>query len=220
MGKKMLKRDAKRIALRRMEEAARTEHDFKQVIRQWDHLDDNRERRERDHEVIRSDEIMLQYDRVNEKGVGEIRTDIEVVIPNPVRCLWWRLIMRGDFIDMLFCNPDDMWQLVEDKDISILLKGLTEKQKEVIYLRVVRLFTTTNVSKMLDKTDRAVRKLYNATLDGLQDRLAKRIREGLTQDKYPEMTLDKGIFLETYELRQKREKAKKEATPDETGGGE
>lgn len=45
--RKQLVRDIKREALRRMEDAARTEEDFQNVIEQWDHLDENREQREK-----------------------------------------------------------------------------------------------------------------------------------------------------------------------------
>ena len=51
----MLHREARALALRRIEESARTEEDFREVIRWWDKLDSNRERRERDHEKGRSD---------------------------------------------------------------------------------------------------------------------------------------------------------------------
>lgn len=36
-----------------LEDGARTVSDFKEVIREWDHLDDNRERKERYHEIGR-----------------------------------------------------------------------------------------------------------------------------------------------------------------------
>ena len=45
----MLHREARTLALRRIEESARTEDDFQKVIEWWDKLDENRERRERDH---------------------------------------------------------------------------------------------------------------------------------------------------------------------------
>ena len=42
----MLHREARALAIRRIEESARTEEDFKEVIRWWDRLDVNRERKE------------------------------------------------------------------------------------------------------------------------------------------------------------------------------
>ena len=49
--KKKLKRELRREALTRLEEAARTQNEFNEVVAWWDKLDENRERRERDHEV-------------------------------------------------------------------------------------------------------------------------------------------------------------------------
>jgi len=42
----MLHREARALAIRRIEESARTEEDFKEVIHWWDRLDANRERKE------------------------------------------------------------------------------------------------------------------------------------------------------------------------------
>ena len=42
------------MCVTRLEEAARTEADFREVVKNWDRLDDNRERRERYHEILRS----------------------------------------------------------------------------------------------------------------------------------------------------------------------
>ena len=50
---KRLKREIRAEALRRLEEAARTESDFLTVVDEWNKLDRNRERRERDHENLR-----------------------------------------------------------------------------------------------------------------------------------------------------------------------
>ena len=52
---KRLKREIRAEALRRLEEAARTESDFLTVVDEWNKLDRNRERRERDHENLRGD---------------------------------------------------------------------------------------------------------------------------------------------------------------------
>ena len=50
----MLHREARALAIRRIEESARTEADFQNVLYWWDKLDANRERKERDHEIGRS----------------------------------------------------------------------------------------------------------------------------------------------------------------------
>ena len=51
--KTMLKKELRAIALKRLEDGARTVSDFEEVIREWDLLDSNRERKERYHEIGR-----------------------------------------------------------------------------------------------------------------------------------------------------------------------
>ena len=57
--KKQLVRDIKAAALERLEEAARTKEDFEKVIELWNKRDENRERKERYHEVCRGDNVPL-----------------------------------------------------------------------------------------------------------------------------------------------------------------
>lgn len=82
--KTMLKRDLRAIALKRMEDGARTASDFEEVIKQWDHLDANRERKERYHEIGREN-----ID--SRKDVAPLA----IVIPAPINHAYWRQLMKG-----------------------------------------------------------------------------------------------------------------------------
>ena len=60
--RKKLKRELRAEALARLEDSARTQRDFENVIAWWNRLDANRERRERYHELSRSgDDVPLDY---------------------------------------------------------------------------------------------------------------------------------------------------------------
>lgn len=60
--RKKLKRELRAEARVRLEDSARTQRAFENVIAWWDRLDANRERRERYHELIRSgDDVPLDY---------------------------------------------------------------------------------------------------------------------------------------------------------------
>ena len=199
MGREMLVREIKAAALSRMEDAARTEDDFKKVIKQWNHNGKNRERKERYWEIGRPNIEMLHCDKVNEDDEkGRIKEVLEVVIPRPLEHHWWRQLMRGDFIDTIYDNPYEMWQFIEDWDISSIVKGLTNKQKDVLYLRAVRLYSAVLIARYHGKTDRAVRKLFAATIDSIRDKLAPVIREQIKAE-YPQMTLAKRDFLFWYD---------------------
>ena len=205
MGKKLLVREAKRIALLRMEEAARTKDEWNDVIVQWNQLDRNRERRERYNEVSRPNALMLHWDKTNPNDEnGKLKSFLEVVIPQPLRFYWWRQILAGDFLETIYDNPNEMWQIIEDWDIASIIKTLTDKQKVVMYYSFVRLLSSAEVADMQNKTDRAVRKLRAATLEKIQDELFLKI-ERLVKAKSPELTFDKGIFYSIY--KEKKQKA-------------
>jgi len=199
MGREMLVREVKAAALARMEDAARTEDDFKKVVTQWNHNDKNRERKERYWEIGRPNTEMLHWDKTNENDEkGIIKEVLEVVIPRPINHHWWKLLMRGDFIDIIYDNPTEMWQFIEDWDISSIVKDLTKKQKEVLYLRAVRLYSAVQIAYSQNKTDRAIRKLLAVTLDSIRVKLAPLIREQI-KAQHPQITLEKREFIAWYE---------------------
>jgi len=169
-----------------MEAGARTAEDFNNVVKQWDHLDENRERKERYHEMGRSQQtLILGY------------TDGQI-IPIPFLHYAWREAIKGDFISFIFDTAEDIWQIVEDTDIALQIKALTDKQKVVFFLSTVRYCTPQQIACYQDKTDRAIRKLLTAALDSIRDKLAEIIRKQIKAGA-PDMTIAKRQFLEWYE---------------------
>jgi len=58
-----LRYEAHRVALLRLEEAARTEKDFENLVKEWDRIDRNRVEREADNEDSWNPNILAQNDR-------------------------------------------------------------------------------------------------------------------------------------------------------------
>ena len=108
--KKKLKRELRREALTRLEEAARTQSDFNEVVAWWDKLDENRERRERDHEVLRGD-VPLEYGAVQE---GRI-------FPASLCSPFWRELCSGYFLNIIFDCPYEMHELLADDFLSKMI---------------------------------------------------------------------------------------------------
>ena len=204
MGRKELVREVKAAALARMEDAARTAEDFEAVVEQWNHLDDNRERKERYWEKQRDEKTL------------EVGYTDGIVIPAPISHYAWREAIKGDFLSMIFDNAMEMWQLIEDADVSGLVKNLTDKQKEVLFLSVVRLCSAVHIACYHDKTDRAVRKLLAATLDSIRDKLAPLIREQMKVE-YPKMTLAKREFVAWYDKEVIKKRKEKTTAIDSNG---
>jgi DNA-directed RNA polymerase specialized sigma24 family protein len=186
--RKQLVRDVKRAALARLENAARTAEDFQAVIKQWDDLDENRERRERAYEVVRNEKIPLEFGR---KKDG-------LIFPVPFTHPAWQEAIKGNFVDIIYDNAEDISRLVEDWDVFIELENLNAKQKEVLFLTAVRMCTPQQIACYKDQTDRAVRKLLAATLTAMRGKLAESIREQI-EVGMPDMTLTKRQFLEWYD---------------------
>ena len=108
---------------------ARTEKDFKNIIKWWDRLDANRERRERYHEVSRSgDDISLEY------GAAEDG----LCFPSYHNNACGQQRQKGEFLDTIYNCPYDIHELVPEAYLSRALRELSEDHKEILYFLAVR----------------------------------------------------------------------------------
>src|SRR5699024_4817311 len=148
VSEKRLKREIRAEAVRRLEEAARTEADFSVVIKEWDKLDQNRERRERNYEHLRGD-LPLDYQAVSEPKL----------IPRWMNDTAYRQMMAGNFLDILFNCPYQMHHLTADPFISRMIEELSEDHKEVLYFLSLRLWSATQLALAREQSDRNIRKL-------------------------------------------------------------
>ena len=165
MERKKLKREIEQEALARMEDAARTKADFENVTAIWDRLDANRERRERWHEKSRTEKTLaLGYND------GEI-------LPNPAGHVFWRQLLRGDFLDIIFDCPYELHELVEDADISALLRGLSENHREILYFSAIRLYSTARLAALRKQTGRNIRKTRILMLKKIHEKLIQRLAQ-------------------------------------------
>jgi DNA-directed RNA polymerase specialized sigma24 family protein len=162
------------------------------------------------HEIGRPNAETLHWDKQNASDEkGKIKEELDIVIPRPLVSMWWRQLMRGDFVDAIYDNAAEMWQLVEDWNIVVLIKNLTDKQKEVLFLSAVRLCTAAQIACYHDKTDRAIRKLLATALHFIRDKLAPLVQKQI-EIGFPQMTLAKREFLVRYD----KEKAALDSSKD------
>ena len=182
--RKKLKRELRAEALARLEDAARTQRDFENVIAWWDKLDANRERRERYHELSRSgDDVPLDY------GASAN----ELFFPDTLNDVLEKQIRKGDFIDAIFYCPYDIHELVTEEYLSEILLELKEDHKELLFLWAVRLFSSTRIAAIRQQSDRNIRKVRNT----MMKKIRKELLSALTDkaDKLLSMTLvEKGFF--------------------------
>lgn len=186
-GRTLLKRDMRKAAIARMEAAARTEADFKEVIDAWDKEDANRERRERYHEVGRDEsQVPLEYN-MSKEGI---------VIPAPIHSVYWQQIMQGEFLETIFDCPYELHELVTDNDISNILKGLSEKHKALFFFLVVRGYSATKLACIYGQTDRNIRKV-RATIERKIHKKLLPVLEERIRNNYG-LTIQEREFVENH----------------------
>ena len=187
----MLHREARLLALRRIEESARTEEDFKEVIRWWDKLDANRERKERDHETGRSTVPL-------ELGADEFYVSGKPSYDLILR----RLLLAGDFLDIIFDHPETIHELVTDADLSGILKALKPHLKNMLYYLFLRDYSAAEYADSIGQTDRNIRGIKETGLKKIR-KLYGGILLHRKENSLP-MTLDEKYFLENGVRKKKR----------------
>lgn len=158
--KTMLKRELRAIALKRLEDGAQTVSDFEEVIKEWDHLDSNRERKERYHEIGREN-------LDSKKDVAPLA----IVIPAPINHAYWRQLMKGDFIDIISNCPHEMYNSLSDEDYSKIIYDLKDDHKELIYFLYLRDFTTNQLAALRNQSDRNIRGVRSTILGQIEKKV-------------------------------------------------
>ena len=184
--RKLLKRELRAQALARLEDSARTVNDFKNVAAWWDRLDANRERRERYHEILRSnDDIPLEYGASFDARC----------FPNALNSMLEKQNRRGDFLDAIFCCPYEINELVTEEYISDILYGLNEEQKFLLFLYAIRQYSSTRIAAIKGQSDRNIRKVRATMLKKIQKKLLAALDEKV-QNQQPLTLLEKRFLTE------------------------
>jgi DNA-directed RNA polymerase specialized sigma24 family protein len=189
----LLKHRHKRASLERKEEGARTEDDFKEVLRRWDEVYRMKLRKERKNEVLFSSDMF---------DWSEFDTEI-------------RMRDEDDVFTWMFCCICQMHELMEDADIYRLLKQATDKQKAVFFPRFIKGCTIQKIAQCHGMTDRNVLKLIDLMLDNIRHGLYEAPTERHKTNP-SSATLEEKEFLATYDYKPKEKKPRgrpKKQTP-------
>ena len=167
-GRKLLKREIRAQALKRLEDSARTLKDYENLVAWYDQLDANRQRRERYHELFRSgDDVPLDY------GASEDA----LCFPDTLNDVLKRQERKGDFIDSIFYCPYDIHELVTDADMSKILWELNEDHKFLLFLSALRQYSSTKIAAIRGQSDRYIRKVRNTMLKKIRKKLLAALKE-------------------------------------------
>jgi len=183
---KMLRRDIEAEALKRLEENAVTEKDFKEVIKQWNRLDSNRERKERYHEVYRNDE-----DFPLELGAAigsNFATNIHML----------RQAFKGNFLEIIYDSPYEIQEHMTEKYLYEILRDLKPSYKELLYYRAIEGYSNSEYAKLEGCTDKNIRKKWAKMIGIIQDKIYKYLSSDEAKQHH-DFTITERAFLKRYE---------------------
>ena len=184
--RKLLKRELRAQALKRLEDSARTLKDYENLVAWYDRLDANRQRKERYHELYRSgDDVPLDY------GASEDA----LCFPDTLNDVLTRQERKGDFIDTIFYCPYDIHELVTDADMSVILRELNEDHKFLLFLSALRQYSSTKIAAIRGQSDRNIRKVRNTMLKKIRKKLLAALTEKV-QAQQPLTLLEKEFLTE------------------------
>jgi len=163
----IIKHESLRISLIRQERAARTQEDFEKLSNTWDRLDGNRERRER------RKEIGFEDDSLEWAWAEQIRT--ETIIPAPLEHIWWRELLKGEFINIIHDCPHDIQEFTASRNVYELVDALKDTQKEILYYRAIRYWSNQRIAAIRGQTDRNILKTYTTLIESLRYNLYMRL---------------------------------------------
>ncbi len=182
--RKLLKRELRAQALKRLEDSARTIKDYENLIAWYDRLDANRQRRERYHEIFRSgDDVPLDY------GAA----DDAICFPDTLNDVLKRQERKGEFIDSIFYCPYDIHELVTEEYMSNIFRELSEDHKFLLFLSALRQYSSTKIAAIRGQTDRNIRKVRGTMLKKIRKKLLVALKE--KADKQLPLTLLEKEFL-------------------------
>lgn len=184
--RKLLKRELRAQALKRLEDSARTVRDFENLVSWYDRLDTNRQRKERYHELFRSgDDVPLDY------GAAEDG----LFFPDTLNDVLSKLERKGDFIDSIFYCPYDIHEFVTDEDISNILRELSEDNKFLMFLWALRQYSSAKIAAIRGQSDRNIRKVRNTMLKKIRKKLLTALTEKV-HSQQPLTLLEKEFLRE------------------------
>jgi hypothetical protein len=163
-GKRMLMREAKHVAQKRIEDSARTEAAFEDVNRLWD-----------DIEIVESWRIAKHEELTLSKMEDYELPERDRVIPAPFGHVWWRNLLNGNFIDVIFDCPHELHELTTSRPVIEFVEELGEGQKEILYYWSIRQWTPQRIAAFREQTDRNIRKVYNNMIGDIRRKMYMRL---------------------------------------------
>ena len=192
--RKRVAQSVREEALRRLELSARTAAEFQSVVSWYDREEQSRMRKERRYESLRGD-TPVEY-------LAPAEGDI---VPHSMSCPTFRQICRGEFDDFLCNCLFRMHDLTERAHLRQIVMDLKQDHKEILYFLGVRLYSTQQLARLREQTERNIRKVRGT----VQRKIRKKLFAALTELSVEngELTQQEQAFLKEHRFTQRRRSA-------------
>ena len=183
---KKLKCDLRREALRRLEESARYPWEYKKVTDTWNLLDANRQRLERDHELLRGN---IPVDHDTDPSTATV---FPRYLNDPIR----RQVQRGRFEDALADCMYTMQDFTTKEYAREAVMKLIRNHRESLYLLYIKQIPAKELAALRGSSFQAVYR----TKDTMLLRLREAAYEALSamQAQGMSLTKEERLFLAKY----------------------
>jgi DNA-directed RNA polymerase specialized sigma24 family protein len=180
-------------SISRLEDAARTQAEFENVIEWWD---------KRDKKI---------KDALDKKVLSIAHTTFDIGLyrkgdHRQKSVFNGRNLYYEDYLNLIFCCVCQMHNLTDDGDLSRLINKATDKQKAVFFPRVIKGCTPQKIAECYDMTDRNVRDITDRMVSKIRMDMYEALKK--RQAGGGSMTLQQRVFLNTID----EEKAKTDKT--------
>ena len=181
----LLQKEARREAVIRIEDSARTVAEYDRVTILWDCLD-----------IIKGWRLDKAVPKRTELLTDSEYARSETVIPAPIKHEWWRQLLGGNFLDVVYDCPHEIHDLTSSRPVYDLVKPLDENRKEILYYSAIRLWSPQRIAAMRGQTDRNIRKVYNKMMDEIRHKMFRRLYP--RYKLYWSLTVSQTEFVERY----------------------
>jgi len=166
----MLLREARQESLRIIEDAARTEDDFKNVMHIWDVMAIIEHWRLDKQECKIMDALPDNPDYLDYEV-----TENQTIIPKPLNHEYWRQLLGGNFLDVIHDCPHELHEFTSSRAVIEYMKELDESHKEILYYWAIRYWSPQRIAALRGQTDRNIRKVYNNMIGDIRRKLYIRL---------------------------------------------
>ena len=188
----MLKHAAREEALRLLERSARLPWEYEQVMATWNLEDQNRERRQRQYELLRGN-VPVDY------GVNiSTATVFPRYLNDPIR----RAVQRGNFDDALADCVHDMQDFSTKEYVREAVSGLIRNHKESLFTLYIKLIPPQEWAMLRGSSFQTVYRTRDTMLQRLREKAYGVLKEMQEQGYQPNK--QERAFITAYEHPQQK----------------